>query len=182
MEELIMTQKEKHAGGRPKQGITKKVSLTLTADEWAELESSGKTPAAFLKDKMHNKPETVMPALTIPITQPYSIPDYHYRYAMGQWRMAVTEYASKYDHLVFEEVQKSLFKILFPNQSDIAITKIKIQYECPFTGKRFGSIDALIKNAIPFLLESTKHVIQQRIDNKRIREAESSPKYFDQIR
>jgi hypothetical protein len=178
-----VTQKEKHAGGRPKQGFTKKVSLTLTADEWAEIESSGKTPAAFLKDKMHNKPEIViMPALTIPITQPSNIPDYHYRYAMEQWSKAVAEYESNYDHLIFEEVQKNLFKTLFPNQSDIAITKIKIQYECPFTGKRFGSLDTLIKNAIPFLLKSTKHVIQQRIDNKRIREAESSPKYFDQIR
>jgi len=159
------------------------VSPTLTADEWTEIESSGKTPAAFLKDKMHNKPETVtMPTLTIPITEPPSISDYHYRYAMEQWSMAVTQYASKYDPVVFEEVQKSLFNILFPNRSDIAITKTKIQYECPFTGKRFGSIDALIKNAIPVLLDSTKHVIQQRIDNKRIREVERSPKYFDQIR
>lgn len=38
--------------GRPAKGITKKVSLTLTEEEWSEIEASGLTVAAFLKGLM----------------------------------------------------------------------------------------------------------------------------------
>ncbi|QQZ64546.1 hypothetical protein JI735_34495 (plasmid) [Paenibacillus sonchi] len=38
--------------GRPAQGITKKVSLTLSEEEWNEIEQSGMTKGAFVKDRM----------------------------------------------------------------------------------------------------------------------------------
>ena len=39
--------------GRKPQGITKKVSITLTAEEWRVIEESGTTVAAFIKSLIH---------------------------------------------------------------------------------------------------------------------------------
>lgn len=50
-----MSQGTKHPGGRPRQGLTRKVSITLTETEWSRINNSGKTVAAFLKDLMNNE-------------------------------------------------------------------------------------------------------------------------------
>ena len=44
--------------GRKAQGITKKVSLTLTENEWKAIEYSGLTVAAFLQNLMNNSKPT----------------------------------------------------------------------------------------------------------------------------
>lgn len=48
--------------GRKSQGITKKVSLTLTADEWNQIESSGLTVAAFLQQLMNEPKPKILTA------------------------------------------------------------------------------------------------------------------------
>lgn len=44
---------KREGAGRKAAGITKKVSMTLTAEEWAAIEESGLTVAAFLRKLMH---------------------------------------------------------------------------------------------------------------------------------
>lgn len=46
--------------GRKREGITKKVSLTLTAEEWKQIEDSGeKTVAALIKKMLKERKDVV---------------------------------------------------------------------------------------------------------------------------
>lgn len=52
-------ERQRAGRGRPSLGVTKKVSLTLTVEEWLQIETSGKTVAVFLKEKMKEAPVVV---------------------------------------------------------------------------------------------------------------------------
>lgn len=181
-----MTTHRKGDRGRPRLGLTKKVSLTLTEDEWAKIDASEMTVAAFLKEKMHAEKTQEFAGMVREAAAPYAGDSketgFKRKYADEYWKRAVDEYQDQYDSEVFEEAYKSLVNTLFPKQSDIAITNTKIQYECPFTNKKFGSINNLIKNAIPYLLESTQKYKQVREETRAVRDRKAGATYFDQIR
>ena len=48
---------KREGAGRKARGITRKVSLTLTQEEWSRIEESGETMAAFLRQFMQ-QPQT----------------------------------------------------------------------------------------------------------------------------
>ncbi|QQZ64547.1 hypothetical protein JI735_34500 (plasmid) [Paenibacillus sonchi] len=46
-----------------------------------------------------------------------------------------------------------MYKVLYPNQAENAVLETRDQYICPFTGKRFSSMDKLVGSAIPTLIQ-----------------------------
>ncbi|WP_337035813.1 hypothetical protein [Paenibacillus illinoisensis] len=147
--------------GRPAQGITKKVSLTLSAEEWKEIDQSGMTTGAFVKDRMKKAKEAAIleasPAPQPPITQferERRSVDYPRHYAEERWdiyqRFSDEELPSD---AVIEAAKQSMYKVLYPNQAENAVLETRDQYICPFTGKRFSSMDKLVRSAIPTLIQ-----------------------------
>ncbi|WP_458125912.1 hypothetical protein [Paenibacillus sp. Z3-2] len=131
---------ERRPVGRPSQGITKKVSLTLIKEEWNEIEQSGLTPGAFVKDRMKKDavPEASSPQP--PSTQwerERRIVDYPRRYAEERWdiyRSFSSEEELATDEII-EAAKQSMYKVLYPNQAENAVLETRDQYICPFTGK-----------------------------------------------
>lgn len=162
---------KREGAGRKAQGVTRKVSLTLTEVEWAQIKESGLTVAAFLKRLMYRQTEA-------PAAKPSGYPR---RLAEERWQNYLMNNEQQYATEVIEAAQQSFYNILFPQGAETAQVKTKTQYECPFTGKRFGSMDALVKAAIPYLLKSTGHDLRHKKELAYIRERESSPRYIDQL-
>lgn len=163
---------KRQGAGRKAIGLTRKVSLTLSEEEWAELEASGKTLSAFFRDLIRQPPT---------VSEPEPVKDtvaYERHHAEERWQIYLrnTEHQPSSD--VLENAKDTLFRLLFPNGANMARVETKTQYICPFTGKRFGSMDALVRAAIPYLIKSAE--ADQRWKNAS--EQPRSPQYFDQIR
>lgn len=177
----------KNLGGRPKQGITKKVSLTLTPDEWSTIENSGGTVAAFIKNLMSLAPEVAAPNPpqhidSIPISE---LNSYSRRDAEELWNNIIKyDIKDEYPKDVFLQAREDLFRVLFPNNSPIVVIKTFPQYQCPFTGKKFGKMDKLISAVIPKLLKTAKSDLDRPEKMKNVierKEALSKSRYFDQM-
>lgn len=166
--------------GRPALGITKKVSLTLTEREWAEIEASGLTVAAFLKEHMKEKPvaEAEPIAHTSSPKEPVSYPR---RYAEERWEIYLSSLEEAPPADVIEAAKTSMFKNLYPNDAENVVVRTREQYECPFTGKRYSSVDKLIRAAIPHLIESTISDKKRQAELAAIRKREKAPKYLMDI-
>ncbi|GAB7057709.1 MULTISPECIES: hypothetical protein [unclassified Paenibacillus] len=162
---------KREGAGRKAQGNTLKVSLTLTEAEWVQIQQSGLTVAAFLKRLLHGQAEA-------PAAKPTGYPR---RHAEERWQNYLKNNEQQDATKVIEAAQQSFYNILFPQGAETAQVKTKTQYECPFTGKRFGSMDALAKAAIPYLLKSAGHDLRHKRELAYIRERESSPRYLDQL-
>lgn len=166
--------------GRPSQGITKKVSLTLTKEEWDEIKQSGQTVATFLKNKMKTPVPPDLSSLSPAIAQwerDRDPVDYPQRYAEERWDIYLqfSDETLPPDEII-EAAKQSMYKVLYPNQTENAIVETREQYVCPFTGKRFASMDKLVASAIPTLIQWA--IAQQRRAAERAaaRERENGPK------
>jgi hypothetical protein len=164
---------KREGAGRKAIGITRKVSLTLSEEEWAELNMSGKTPSAFFRDLIRLPPPTVPEPEPVKVSVPFER-----RQAEERWEIYIRNTEQQPSPEVIEKAQAATFRLLFPNGENVAKVETKTQYVCPFTGKRFGSMDALVRAAIPHLIkraEADQHW-------KNASEQPRSPLYFDQIR
>lgn len=177
-----MNKKNKNVGGRPKQGITKKVSLTLTEEEWGQVEAFPNV-AAFIKKKL-------TPALE-PSSKPASQETLFEQYALSKSNVEerfniVIRFGLEKDHPYTSEmiadVKQTIFRSLFPKDAELVSIETKTQYVCPFTNKRFGSIDKLVENSVPLLLRWRLADEERKEQMKYVREREAAPKYFDQIK
>ncbi len=148
---------KREGAGRKAQGITRKVSLTLSAEEWQRIEDSGEqTIAAYLQSLMNK----VTPVIeTTSETEIHSESDNPIHKGMN--RKEVEEYWSIFSNFeksaapeVLEGAKATFLRILFPKGMETAQLEVKPNFICPFTGKRFGSMKALIKAAVPHLAES----------------------------
>lgn len=206
--------------GRPSLGITKKVSLTLTEEEWAEIEASGQTVAAFLKEYIQ-KPSVAEAAphrdeqkqeIEVAFLQE-RIREWEDRYAhlaeeIGALQVELKREQNKSNlnsnmtragmeerweiHLrnldevppadIIEAAKASMYSNLFPKNAVNAVVRTHQQYECPFTGKRFGSMDKLVRAAIPRLIERKISEKERKAELTTIREREKAPKYLMDIR
>lgn len=143
---------KREGAGRKAQGVTRKVSLTLDPEEWAQIEASGLTVAAFLKQHMGGQPSEAD-------RQPVG---YLRRHVEERWHIYLNNSETEHAPEAVESAKAAMFRIMFPAGADAAHVRTKEQYECPFTGKRFGSMDALVKAAIPHLISAHEHDIQRR--------------------
>ncbi|RED76128.1 hypothetical protein [Cohnella phaseoli] len=147
---------DKHPGGRPRQGITKKVSLTLTEEEWSKLEGFSNV-AAFIKEQLNPVPIFPSDPSVNNLGNLNSIDWYDMSKAAVEYRFNTTvKYGLEKDHPytaeMIADVKNSIFRSLFPKDAEVVTIETKTQYICPFTNKRFGSIDKLVENAVPLLL------------------------------
>ncbi|MCM3079589.1 hypothetical protein [Brevibacillus invocatus] len=163
--------------GRKPQGITRKVSLTLTEDEWAKIENSGGTVATFLRELMlHSQGEEDMAAFSKEEAErnrkdaleksnevarlKYELDNSNLnqnaerltrRDVEELWQIHMGK-GDQYTPASLEEAYDALIRNLFPSGGDLTEIKTIPQYICPFSGKRFGSPSSLIRAAIPRLI------------------------------
>ncbi|MGC5326255.1 hypothetical protein [Brevibacillus sp. SYSU BS000544] len=143
--------------GRKAQGITRKVSLTLTEEQWNQIESSGEpTVAAYIQSLMNEV--TLIKTEIIPI---YEIGNLNHVEHKIVHRKEAEEFWSIFASFeesaapeVLERARESFLRVLFPKGGDISQVEVKPNFVCPFTGKRFGSVKAMIKAAVPHLVQS----------------------------
>lgn len=81
---------------------------------------------------------------------------YSCRYLDEEWSIYLSMTKEKHSMDAINEAKESMKRILFPKGLESAKVKTKTQFICPFTGKRFGSMDALVKSAIPILIKSSE--------------------------
>lgn len=160
---------KREGAGRKAQGETRKVSLTLTTEEWTQIKKSGLTVAAFLKRLIHGQAEAP------PVTEPN---DYPRHYVEERWETHLRMADDLPSTDVLEAAKDALMRNLYPRGTEYAVVRTHEQYECPFTGKRFGSMNTLVKAAIPHLLKSVEYNQQHKKELARIRERENSPRYI----
>lgn len=200
----------KRAGaGRKAQGITRKVSLTLTAEEWAQIESSGKTVAAFLRELMQRPKQSnddVMVAYWKEEAKRYEREVLKEAEKVGRlqyqlersiqnqkverltrrdveqlWMICSEKYSDKPAEAL-EEAKDALFRNLFRTDDDLSEIKTQPQYICPFTGKRFGSPSSLVRTAIPRLISSAETNLKNRqAAEERRRAKEDSECHWQQL-
>lgn len=163
--------------GRPSLGITKKVSLTLTEEEWAEIEGTGGTVAAFLKDKMkQNVPEVTGVRLQRTEWESERTPvAYSLSQAEERWNIYL-QFSNELlpDGDIIDAAKQSMFQILYPNQVENVFVETREQYVCPFTGKRFGSMDKLVSAAIPTIIQWA--IAKKRRDTERATQNQNTKK------
>lgn len=179
---MISRNQEARPVGRPSLGITKKVSLTMTEDQWTEIEASGLTVAAFLKECMKSIPkaETEPTAVaTVDGEQPVS---YQRRYAEERWDIYLRNIEEQPQVGIIEAAKESMFRIMYPDGLENAVVRTIEQYECPFTGKRFGSMDKLVRAAIPHLINRATNNNKHKSELDTIRKREKEPKYFCELK
>lgn len=168
--------------GRPALGITKKVSLTLTKDEWTEIEASGQTVAAFLKERMKKSPVTEPVAS---VDNPEESINYPRRYVEERWDIYLSNLRIEGESIppddIIEAAKEAMYRIMFPNNAENPVVRTHQQYECPFTGKRYGSMDKLVRAAIPHLIERVISEKQHKAELAAM-EREKAPKYLMDIR
>ena len=173
---------KREGAGRKRQGITKKVSLTLTPDEWAEIEASGLTVAAFLKMKMHTE-DVHRNSKSLPEESKVNSVHFLRRHVEELWDMHLRDVKDDLpEQAVLEEAKTSLLSGIFRGGSEHVTVRTHLQYECPFTGKRFGSMDRLVRAAIPHLIRSVVHERQRKAEREMIRQRNTDPKYFMDLR
>jgi hypothetical protein len=148
--------------GRKREGITRKVSLTLTADEWRQIEESGApTVAAFIKDLMKEVTETkqqkeVTESKSETETTKYTkkLVDELWSITLDNWKYNRKEPLPDQD--VLQSAKDSLFiglGVIDGEDTPIKV-KTKTQYICPFTNKRYSSFEKMIRSAIDHLIKS----------------------------
>ncbi|MEC0373334.1 hypothetical protein, partial [Paenibacillus chibensis] len=161
--------------GRPSLGITKKVSLTLTESEWAEIEASSLTVAAFLKERMKKAPVAEVEPVAPEATDPKEPVNYPRRYVEERWEIHLRNAEESPAADIIEAAKASMFGILFPKNAENAVVRTHQQYECPFTGKRYGSMDKLVRTAIPYLIERKT---AEKAHKSELAAIEKAPKYL----
>ncbi|MNW41176.1 hypothetical protein D3C74_183060 [compost metagenome] len=151
--------------GRKAQGITRKVSLTLTEEQWSQIEASGEpTVAAYIQCLMNGVTSIKSEGISV-----YETGNFNHGEHQLVNRKEVEEFWSIFASFeestapeVLEKARESFLRVLFPEGGDIAQVQIKPNFVCPFTGKRFGSVKAMIKAAVPHLVQSESRRLENR--------------------
>lgn len=179
---------KREGAGRKPQGITRKVSLTLTEDEWTKIENSGGTVATFLrelmqqpkqsdedmaafwkeeaernrKDALEKAKEVARLKCELEKSNLNQIAERLTRRDVEElWKLHLDK-GGQNTPASLEEAYDALIRNLFPSGGDITEIKTIPQYICPFSGKRFGSPSSLIRAAIPRLIASAEIRLKDR--------------------
>lgn len=120
-----------------------------------------------------------------------SIINYTRKMLMEDWQNYRRYSGEEVSEDIAQEVEEALIRNLFPGDKDTAAVGTKTQYICPFTGKKFGSMDNLVRSAIPWLIKSCEAELayekakeerrQYRLEmeqrNQRLKDEGKFPKY-----
>ena len=151
--------------GRPAIGITKKVSITLTEAEWAEIAASGLTIGAFLRERMRDMKDTN---------------HFPRRYFEEYWKMYLrgSDVPGEATEEILHEAKEKLIRNLYRKDTDDLSIRTKVQFECPFTGKRYGSAEKLVRAAIPHLVQSVIAEKKRKAELEEVRKRNQEPKLW----
>lgn len=198
MENIEVVRRRAPGGGRKPQGITKKVSLTLTEAEWAALEASAETVAAYIKQQLAAVPAAPAPEPTqarsnsvLPADNPAAERAPRVPVALDRRRVseAIQMAASGAERagapVPDEDVaaaEQQLLELLYPKGAEHAQLAVLHQYVCPATGKRFGSADKLLRALAPKALQWPANERARKRLTDLSKSRQQAPRYFDQIR
>jgi hypothetical protein len=144
---------KREGSGRKKQGITKKVSLTLPYEIWEEIEQH-ENVASFIKSLIKKRDEDNAMKEVTKINNP-DIP-----ISRNQIDILWNSYLRDDENNHEDEVLKKSYDDLIKSISNGI--KIGERYQCPFTGKWFASMEKLVKSAIPYLIDSYSFEMQRK--------------------
>lgn len=196
--------------GRKAQGITRKVSLTLTGDEWARIDAAGGTVAAFLRELMQGQRGFLDPDMQSFWKERLSESEQRCSDLLRQlevmeqkfekgnsnqgierltprqvdelWEICTRNETGQHTPEALVEAKESLFGVLFPSGGDQTEIATQPQYICPFTNKRFSSPNKLIRAAIPRLIESKERYLKDRKAAKERQQAkEEAARHWQQL-
>ncbi|QJC53043.1 hypothetical protein HGI30_16660 [Paenibacillus albicereus] len=169
MEKTKVVRRRAPGGGRKPQGVTRKVSLTLTEAEWATLEASAGTVAAYIKQQLaavpaapvpepaHSRSHSVLPADNPAAERAPRVPVALDRRRVSEAIQMAASAAKRAGAPVPDEdvaaAEQQLLELLYPKSAEHAQLAVLHQYVCPATGKRFGSADKLLRALAPQALQ-----------------------------
>lgn len=144
--------------GRKREGITRKVSLTLTAEEWKQIEDSGApTVAAFIKDLMKEVTETKQQKEVTDFKKTAETTKYTKKLVDELWNITLDNYEEPLpDQDVLQSAKDSLFiglGVIDGEDTPIKV-KTKTQYICPFTNKRYATFEKMVRSGAEHLIKS----------------------------
>lgn len=205
-----MTRGGKREGaGRKAQGITRKVSLTLTAEEWAQIHEFDGTVADFLRQLMQ-QPKQITNGMVpefwkedaekyrrevLQLTGEIAVLKQEFeksnqnqnvdrltrRDVEQLWQIHL-EKGEQHTPEALEEAHGALIRNLFPSGGDLTEIKTQPQYVCPFTNKRFSSPSSLVRAAIPERIKSAEHHLKERrAAEERRRAKEEDERHWQQL-
>lgn len=181
--------------GRKPQGVTRKVSLTLTEEEWETLDTYPGTIAAYIKESIQQKPmasdEKKSETFIYPAENPalFKVPKVSVQmdreFISHIIKIEVAELKRNDEELPSEEdikrTEEMMLNLLVPKGSNYAQLAVLNQYICPHTNKRFGSAEKMVRAMLPSAL---KWPANERYRKKVLaisKERAQAPKYWDQI-
>lgn len=191
--------------GRKAQGITRKVSLTLTEGEWARIDAAGGTVAAFLRELMQEQKGFLEPDWKERLAESeqrcsellrqldvlqklekgnsnQNVERLTRRQVDDLWKICTRDETGQHTPEALVEAKESLFGVLFPSGGDQTEIATQPQYICPFTNKRFSSPNKLIRAAIPRLIESKERYLKDRKAAKERQQAkEEAARHWQQL-
>lgn len=97
------------------------------------------------------------------------------------WGIGVASMEHKAAPKAQDAAYAALIRNLFPNNSPTLCIEQKAQYVCPFTGKKFGSIKALVLAAAPHLIKGAEADLELQTTMMHVRERQEAGRYLDQI-
>ena len=89
------------------------------------------------------------------------------------WDMRIRDDYKNVPDEILQEARRAFDRVL-------SHTTTVAQYVCPFTGKRFGRMDKVIRGGIDFVIQSKVNENQNR-EERKIRERARCERYLDQI-
>jgi hypothetical protein len=144
---------KREGAGRKAQGVTRKVSLRLSPEEWAHIDASGQTVSAYLQQRMNEQAGLLDKCgLGLVGMQLRDVQDF--------WNHYLDDH-KEYDQVVLEVVRRLMFEILFPNGAKTVEMKGRLTYVCPFTGKCFTTMDELVRVVIDYLISFVADQLQK---------------------
>lgn len=155
-----------------------RVPLTVTKGHKevirAFAEKEGMSVNAFIneaiQEKMNPTPVPVIEKKARPKEAELKGVDYPVRYLEEEWDDYLRTTKEQHSLEALEDAREGMKKILFPGGQETATVTTKPQFICPFTGKKFGSMDALVRAAIPAVIKFSEADIARESFNKKKKE------------
>lgn len=181
--------------GRKPQGVTRKVSLTLTEEEWEILDTYPGTIAAYIKEFIQQKPvvnkteksdDFIYPAENPELSKTPKVSVRMDREFISHLiQIEVTELKRNGEELPPEEdikrAEEKMLNLLCPREFNYAQIAVLNQYICPHTNKRFGSVEKMVRAMVPKALTWPANERYRKELAALAKERAQAPKYWDQI-
>ena len=180
---------KREGAGRKKQGTTKKVSLTLSDELWAEIEDFDGNYSDYIRSLKHQleksnsnkidlievtkiKSDEILKKVTS--TKHQENEEFTKGYIKSYFNSYIEDFLKEQpeesEHLeqAIIETYQSILNVMF-NGEEMAEIEISLRYRSPFSNKWFSSMNNLLKTEIPRLIESSLFRLKRKAENAKSR-------------